>query len=127
MLLFLSMVILSAGSLLGWLRGEDDHAAWQERGLEILGVAGVLGIGLVQSLIVQTGTAGVLAVVGVAATILARRLPAVRPPWAASPATAPVLLAPFALAGTSTVGLALVALHAGATLVHAIEILRREA
>lgn len=126
-LLFLAMVVLSAGSLLGWLRGEDGHAAWQERGVDIFGVAGVLGIGLVQSLIVQTGTAGVLALVGVAATILARRSPAIRPPWAATPATALVLLAPFALAGTTTIGLALVALHASVTLAYAIENLRREA
>lgn len=125
--LFLAMVVLSAGSLLGWLRGQDSHAAWQERGVDVFGVAGVLGVGLVQSLIVQTGTAGVLALVGVGATILARRSPAIRPPWAATPATVLVLLAPFALAGTSTIGLALVALHASVTLAHAIENLRREA
>ena len=125
--LVLAMVVLSAGSLLGWLRGQDSHAAWQERGVDVFGVAGVLGVGLVQSLIVQTGTAGVLALVGVGATILARRSPAIRPPWAATPATVLVLLAPFALAGTSTIGLALVALHAGVTLAHAIENLRREA
>lgn len=126
-LLFLAMVLLSAGSLLGWLRGEDGHAALQERGLEVLGVAGILGIGLVQSLIVSAGTAAVLALTGVLVTILTRRIPAPRPPWAATPATALVLLAPFALAGTVTPGLALVAVHAGVTLAHAIENLRRRA
>ncbi|KQM40792.1 hypothetical protein [Sphingomonas sp. Leaf10] len=126
-LLFAAMVLLSAGSLLGWLRGEDGHAALQERGLEVLGVAGILGIGLVQSLIVSAGTAAVLAATGVAVTILTRRIPAPRPPWAATPATALVLLAPFALAGTVTPGLALVAIHAGVTLAHAIEHLRRRA
>lgn len=126
-LLFAAMVLLSAGSLLGWLRGEDGHAALQERGLEVLGVAGILGIGLVQSLIVSAGTAAVLALTGVSVTILTRRIPAPRPPWAATPATALVLLAPFALAGTVTPGLALVAVHAGVTLAHAIEHLRRRA
>lgn len=126
-LLFAAMVLLSAGSLLGWLRGEDGHAALQERGLEVLGVAGILGIGLVQSLIVSAGTAAVLALTGVVVTILTRRIPAPRPPWAATPATALVLLAPFALAGTVTPGLALVAVHAGVTLAHAIEHLRRRA
>ncbi|WP_242116617.1 hypothetical protein [Sphingomonas lacusdianchii] len=126
-LLFAAMVLLSAGSLLGWLRGEDGHAALQERGLEVLGVAGILGIGLVQSLIVSAGTAAVLALTGVLVTILTRRIPAPRPPWAATPATALVLLAPFALAGTVTPGLALVAVHAGVTLAHAIEHLRRRA
>ncbi|MEN2748343.1 hypothetical protein [Sphingomonas sp. T9W2] len=126
-LLFAAMVLLSAGSLLGWLRGEDGHAALQERGLEVLGVAGILGIGLVQSLIVSAGTAAVLALTGVLATILTRRIPAPRPPWAATPATALVLLAPFALAGTVTPGLALVAVHAGVTLAYAIENLRRRA
>ncbi|MGN7158753.1 hypothetical protein [Sphingomonas sp. SAFR-052] len=126
-LLFVAMVLLSAGSLLGWLRGEDGHAALQERGLEVLGVAGILGIGLVQSLIVSAGTAAVLALTGVVVTILTRRIPAPRPPWAATPATALVLLAPFALAGTVTPGLALVAVHAGVTLAHAIEHLRRRA
>lgn len=126
-LLFVAMVLLSAGSLLGWLRGEDGHAALQERGLEVLGVAGILGIGLVQSLIVSAGTAGVLALTGVVVTILTRRIPAPRPPWAATAATALVLLGPFALTGTVTIGLALVAVHAGVTLAHAIEHLRRQA
>lgn len=126
-LLFLAMVLLSAGSLLGWLRGEDGHAAWQERGMEILGIAGILGIGLVQSLIVSAGTAGVLALTGMVVTLLAKRVPVPRPPWSATAATALVLTAPFALGGTVTIGLALVALHAGATLTHAIECLRDEA
>lgn len=126
-LLFAAMVLLSAGSLLGWLRGEDGHAALQERGVEVLGVAGIIGIGLVQSLIVSAGTAAVLALTGVAVTILTRRIPAPRPPWAATPATALVLLAPFALAGTVTPGLALISVHAGVTLAHAIEHLRRRA
>ncbi len=126
-LLFAAMVLLSAGSLLGWLRGEDAHAAWQERGMEVLGIAGVLGIGLVQSLIVSAGAAATLAIAGVAATILARRIPADRPPWAATPATALVLIAPFALAGTSTIGLALVALHAAVTLTLGVETMRRQA
>ena len=126
-LLFAAMVLLSAGSLLGWLRGEDGHAALQERGLEVLGVAGILGIGLVQSLIVSAGTAAVLALTGVVVTILTRRIPAPRPAWAATAATALVLLAPFALTGTVTIGLALVAVHAGVTLAHAIELLRRQA
>lgn len=126
-LLFVAMVLLSAGSLLGWLRGEDTHAAWQERGMEILGIGGILGIGVVQSLIVSAGTAAVLALTGVAVTILTRRIPAPRPPWAATPATALVLLAPFALAGTPIAGLALVAVHAGVTLTLAVEHLRRQA
>ncbi|KQN91705.1 hypothetical protein ASE90_02655 [Sphingomonas sp. Leaf67] len=126
-LLFMAMVLLSAGSLLGWLRGEDGHAALQERGLEVLGVAGILGIGMVQSLIVSAGTAAVLALTGVVVTILTRRIPASRPPWAATAATALVLVAPFALAGIVTAGLALVAVHAGVTLASAIEHLRRRA
>jgi hypothetical protein len=126
-LLFIGMTLLSAGSLLSWLRGEDGHAAWQERGIDALGVAGVLGIGLVQSLIVTTGTAGVLALAGMTATIVARRVPGWRAPWTATPPTALVLLTPFALAGQVTAGLALVALHAAAALAMAVEAVRREA
>ncbi len=120
-----AILLLSAGSLLSWLRGEEGHAAAAERGIAGLGYAAVLGIALVQSLIVETATAGVLGLVGVGATIVARRVPVTPPPWAASAASAPVLLLPFALAGQVTAGLVVVALHAAAGLIAAIELLRR--
>lgn len=124
-LLFLSLVLLSAGSLLSWLRGEDRHATWQERGIDGLGTAGLLGVGMVQSLIVQTGTAATLAVAGVVAILLAGRMPVRPAAWFATPPTALVLLAPFALAGQVAAGLIAVAVHAAVTLGFAVEDVRQ--
>lgn len=124
-LLFVSLVLLSAGSLLSWLRGEDRHAAWQERGIDGFGVAGLLGVGGVQSLIVQTGTAATLAVAGVVAILLAGRMPVRPASWFATPPTALVLLAPFALVGQVAAGLIAVAVHAAVTLRFAVEDVRR--
>ncbi len=126
-LLFGAMVLLSAGSLLSWLRGEDGHAAWQERGLAALGIAGVLGIGTIHSLVVQTGTAATLAAAAVVATVVARRVPLRLRPWFATPASAIVALMPFALAGQVTAGLAVIALHGVVSLSMAVEAMRPKA
>ncbi len=126
-LAFLAMLLLSAGSLLGWLRGEDGAARIGEQGIAALGVLAILGVAGVQSLIVGSGTAAVLGAAGVAATLIGMRVPGPRAPWAASPAAALVGLMPFALGGATTVGLALIALHGAASLVMAIETLRRRA
>ncbi|KQM98065.1 hypothetical protein [Sphingomonas sp. Leaf25] len=120
-----AMVLLSAGSLLGWLRGEDAQARIGEQGIAVLGVLGVLGIAGVQASSVGSGTAAVLGLAGMAATLIGGRVPGPVAPWAASPAIALVLLAPFALGGVTTIGLALIALHGAVSLTMAIETLRR--
>lgn len=126
-LLLIALALLSAGSLLSWLRGEDGHASMQERMVDWFAVSGVVGIGVIQSLIVQTGTAVTLALVAVIATVLTRRLPAKGRAWFATPATHVVVLVPFALAEQVTLGLGVAALHAAASLTMGIETFRRAA
>ncbi|MEP9401537.1 hypothetical protein [Sphingomonas sp. VNH70] len=121
----LALVLLSTGGLLARLRGEDGHARVAGHGIAATGFATLFGVALVQSLVVETGTAVTLGITAVVATVVAQRAAVRALPWGASAATAPVLLLPFAAAGQVTVGLVLVALHAAATLVATIETARR--
>lgn len=127
LLLFASLVAFSAGSLLSWLRGEDDRAAWQERGFLAVAILGILAMGGLQSLIVQSGVAATLALGATIAAVLVMRVPGHDRAWFATPASQMVLLVPFALADHLAIGLAIAATHGVVSLCDAIETLRRRA
>lgn len=118
---------LSTGSLLSWLRGDDRRAQSQEWGIAILAAAIVLAAGLSASAIAETLAALILAIVTAAAAAMIERACARPAWWWGSPSAYPLILAPLALAGFTTIGLALTAAYAMATLAATIEVLRHHA
>ncbi|HTG38582.1 hypothetical protein [Sphingomonas sp.] len=117
---------LSTGSLLSWLRGEDRRAQAQERAIAALSGVLMLGVGMQASAAAWTATALVLALVTVAAATLVERAAARAAWWWGSPSAYPLLLAPFSLSGLTSVGLAVTAAYAMATLAAALEKLREK-
>lgn len=127
LLALLSVILLSAGSLLSWLRGDNVRASQQEQGILLLAVLSALLLGIIASLAAGHATPFVLALWGVASNTVADRVP-VRPrPWYASAASQVLLLTPFALLGLATLGLALATLHAVVSLAAAVEASRHKA
>ena len=127
LLALLSVILLSAGSLLSWLRGDNVRASQQEKGILLLAVLSALLLGIIASLAAGHATPFVLALWGVASNTVADRVP-VRPrPWYASAASQVLLLTPFALLGLATLGLALATLHAVVSLAAAVEASRHKA
>jgi hypothetical protein len=117
--------LLSTGSMLSWLRGEDRAARFQERG--IVGAAAVAmlltGAASVRLTYEYTGFALALFAIGLGALVERTTVPRQR--WWATPASAPLVLMPFAAAGYLTTGLAVVVVYAFATLAMAIEATRK--
>ncbi len=122
----LAVVLLSTSAAMAVLRGEDRRAALSEAGIAALFAGVVLLGGWRESLAKETATAAVLAVVLVVAQLMIERAPARPRRWWASPAAHLVLFAPAALSGFVTIGLAILAAYAAATLATAIESLRGE-
>lgn len=119
--------LLSTGSMLGWLRGEDKSARFQERG--IIGVAALAvlltGVVTVRTTLEFAGLVLALVTIGLAA--LVERTTTPRRRWWATPASYPLVLLPFALTGYLGTGLAVTALYAFTTLAMAIEAARENA
>lgn len=122
----LSIAAFSTGSMLSWLRGEDRLARIQERV-----VGGLAGVVTLLSGAIATRLAGdyvgiVLALVLVALVVLLERMPANKRRWWITPAAAPLVLLPFAVADYLTIGLVLLATYAFVSLGSAIEAVREK-
>ena len=123
----LSIICLSAGSLLSWLRGDDTRARWQETA--IIGLCALSGLLAAVDASLESGTltAVALGAMLVAVAAIARRVPVRRRPWFGNAPSYLLLLTPFAIAGYITIGLAAIAVYALATLAVAVEGLREDA
>lgn len=128
LLALLGSVGLSIGRTLAELRDEPQLARWQEIAGGVLPALAVLALGRATSLSTADGAAQVLAVGLVALGLAAERaIPERRRLWWGSPAAYLAVVVPFVLLGASSAGLGLSAAYATATLLAAIEALRRQA
>ncbi|TKD50503.1 hypothetical protein [Sphingomonas baiyangensis] len=122
--LVVAAALLSTGSLLSWLRGDDRHARAQEHGVAALAGLGVVMTGIAESRAAGTLTALTLALALLSAAALCERMPVRAQWWWASPSAHLLLLAPFAIIGHGAIGLALCLAYAFATLALAVEAVR---
>lgn len=126
-LALLAATLLSTGSLLAWLRGNDRGGRRQEQAMALLAGMAALLLGGTTSVVQGHPSAIVLAMAAIVAGVLTDRAP-VRPrPWYASAASQLLLVTPFALFDFATAGLVLAALHGTTSLTAAIEALRVKA
>jgi hypothetical protein len=125
-IMVLATIVLSTGSMLSWLRGEDRLARAQERGIGAVAAAAILLAG--SASVRLTGDWSGLALAGalIAFAALVERVPAPRRRWGAMPGAYPILLLPFAVFGVLRIGLLLDAIYACATLAAAIESSRKK-
>jgi len=128
-LVILGNLGLMLGSILSWMRDEQDHARIQSA--VILAGSAVAMLLLGRGLSVGSGTATgmILATTLVATAGLAERaaLGGARKRWWASAPTYPILLLPFVIAGQGVIGLGMATIYAALSLGGAIEVLRRQA
>jgi hypothetical protein len=123
----LGVALLSTGSLLSWLRGDDRRARGQEVGIAAIAGASILLSGVSASRREESFTAIVLALTLFAAAAIAERARARGALWWGSPSAYLLALTPFALAGFTTLGLGVAAIYAMSTLAAAVEVLRKQA
>jgi hypothetical protein len=126
-LVILANVTLLTGSILSWMRDDNDHARIQSCGVAAGSAVAMLLLGRGISAASGTETALTLAIALVVAVGLAERAVIGRPrrSWWGSPAAYPVLLLPFVWAGHGVIGLGMAAVYAAFSLGGAIESLRR--
>ncbi|MDQ0250664.1 hypothetical protein J2W22_002728 [Sphingomonas kyeonggiensis] len=123
----LGTATLATGAAMAVLRGEDKRAGLLEWAIfALFGLTAIL-TGWAEFANTANTTPPVLALVGVAAQLLVERVPARAKRWWASPSAHLLVLAPFALAGFATIGLAAVAIYSFATLAAAVEGIREKA
>ncbi|MHA6722673.1 hypothetical protein [Sphingomonas sp. RS2018] len=126
-LTIVAISVLSTGSMLSWLRGEDRAARFQERAIPALAALSALALGVWSLRASGAATGLALALCGIAAVVLADRVPAPRRRWSGTPAAYPLVLLLPTLAGSATIGLALATAYAFLTLGSGIEAVREEA
>lgn len=122
-----AMACLSTGSLLNWLRGDDRRARMVEYAIAGLAALTVMLAGVASWMHSQSPLGFALALVTVASAAIAERSPARAAWWWSSPSAFPLLLAPFALAGQVSAGLALTSAYALATVAAGVEAMRAKA
>lgn len=118
--------ILSTGSMLSWLRGEDRLARGQERTIWALAALAILLTGAIATRTSGDWSGLALALVTIAGGAMVERVPAPRRRWWGTPAAYPLLALPGVAAGYPTIGLATVAAYALASLAAAIEAIREK-
>lgn len=112
---------LATGAALSALRGEEKRAAAQEQLIGATAAAVILALGITETRADATLDGLILALVTVAVTVIAERSQALVRRWWGSPAAYLLLIAPFAIAGRVSWGLATVAVYAFVTLAAAVE------
>lgn len=120
----LAALLFVTGSALAAMMGEFRRASGHEAAILVLAAASIVTAGASLRLSSGDWTPLVLALVAAASQILVERVPAKPRGWWASPAALLLLLAPAAIAGYATAGLALIAGYGFATLGAAIEAIR---
>lgn len=120
------LAALATGAALSALRGEEQRAQVQERLIAACAALIVLTLGVAESAGNGTWEGVILALVTVAATAIGERTQALVKRWWGSPAAYLLLVSPFAIAGHASLGLALVAIYAFATLAAAVESKRQK-
>jgi len=123
----LGTATLATGAAMAVLRGEDKRAQLLEWAIFALFALIALLMGWAEYAGTLSTTPPVLALVASAAQLLVERVPARPKRWWASPSALLLVLAPFALAGFATIGLAAVAIYSFATLTAAVEGTREKA
>lgn len=127
-LVALANMIFMAGSVLSWMRDEEDYARLQN--VAIAGGSAIATVLLGRGIGVITGTATalVLALGLVTLAGLHERAAVGRPrrSWWGAPAAYPLLLTPFIWAGYGVYGLAIASGYAAVSLGAAIEALRKQ-
>lgn len=124
---FAATAMLSTGSMLGWLRGEDRAARGQERAIGAVVALAVAACGLVAWRSTGDAAGPALALSLIAAAGLIERVPAPRRRWWPTPAAYPLVLLPFAATGLLATGLAAALAYAFVALGAAIEGSREKA
>jgi hypothetical protein len=119
--------ILSTGSMLSWLRGEDSRGRFQERAIAVIAALTAVLLGLAAWRSGHDGAGLVLGITLVGLVALTDRVPAERKRWWGTPAAYPLLLLPFALFGYPVAGLVACAGYAFFSLAAAIEGSREKA
>lgn len=112
---------LATGAALAALRGEERRAGAQEAMIAIAAAAVILALGILESRTDATLDGAILALVCVTATAIGERTQARIRRWWGSPAGYLLTVAPFAVAGRVSWGLAAVAIYAFVTLAAAVE------
>lgn len=120
----LSAALFSTGALLSWLRGDDRRARFQESALKWLAAAVVLVTGMAVTLVEGHPTAASLAAASVAFAAIGERVPGARKSWQGNAAAHLLLLTVPVATGYASVGLAVVAVYAAASLAASVEALR---
>ncbi|MDG2532484.1 hypothetical protein P6144_02400 [Sphingomonas sp. HITSZ_GF] len=118
---------LATGAAMAVLRGEERRAQLLEWAIFALFGLIALLMGWAEYAATLSTTPPVLALIAAAAQLLVERVPARPKRWWASPSAHLLVLAPFALAGFATIGLAAVAIYSFATLAAAVESTREKA
>jgi hypothetical protein len=118
---------LATGAAMAVLRGEDKRAGLLEWAIFALFALIALLTGWAQFAATGSATPPVLALVAATAQLLVERVPARPKRWWASPSAHLLVLAPFAIAGFATIGLAALAIYSFATLAAAVEGTREKA
>ncbi|NYT39631.1 hypothetical protein HZY97_02590 [Sphingomonas sp. R-74633] len=118
---------LATGAAMAVLRGEDKRAGLLEWAIFALFALIAILTGWAQFAATGSSTPPVLALVAAAAQLLVERVPARPKRWWASPSAHLLVLAPFAIAGFATIGLAALAIYSFATLAAAVEGTREKA
>lgn len=123
----LGTATLATGAAMAVLRGEEKRAQLLEWAIFALFALIALLTGWAEYAGTLSTTPPVLALVAAAAQLLVERVPARPRRWWASPSAHLLVLAPFALTGFATIGLAAVAIYSFATLAAAVEGTREKA
>ncbi|WP_448658157.1 hypothetical protein ACPVPU_11895 [Sphingomonas sp. CJ99] len=123
----LAIAVLTTGSLLSGLRGNDRLTRLQD--WTILGVAGagVAVLGLVVGLAGGQLTAPLLAAVLIGAAAIAERVPVARRPWYGGAPLYTLIVTPLVMAGFPVAALGIAAVAAAATLAALVEAARKQA
>ena len=127
-LIVLATAVLMTGSVLSWMRDEDDHARIQGGAIAVGSAVAILLLGRGIGVLTGTATALVLATALVTLAGLHERASIGRPrrSWWGAPAAYPLLLTPFIWAGYGIFGLGIAGVYAALSLGAAIEVLRKQ-
>lgn len=127
-IVILSIGALEAGSVLSWMRDEQNTAAAQRAAITAGSLAAMVLLGLATSRAEGTGSGLTIAVaLAVIAALVERGASErIRKRWWVSPPALPLLLTPFVMLGQPLMGLWAGAIYAGASLALVIEALREK-